>query len=452
MKKVLMIAYFFPPLGGAGIQRTLKFVQYLPGFGWLPLVLTQKGGHHYAYDHEQLKLVPTEVEVVRACSLEATGFRFAVRKLLKIVIALGGGNRQDRGVPDGGELSASKAVFPLSLVRKFIENWLFIPDSKIRWFPAAVHSGLRLVKNRRIEALYSTSYPYTCHLIGYLLKKISGKPWVADFRDPWAENAFMTRNFSPLRKRIDRWLEHKVVQEADAVVLTAKPIAEEFIGNYPSEDSSKFRVIPNGYDEKDFQQAEVKNPAKFTIVFTGALTPSSSPGQFFEALSQIAGERPDVISDIRVVLVGWIEQSFRRHVRELGVDHVVEVMNYVPRKRCIRIMVGASVLLLPLSKSWKDKGIFTGKLFDYLCARKPILALVPEDVAAQLIRQTESGIVVDPENKEAIADAILTLYAEHKRNVPFPGKRPLLPEYSRKHLTERLAQVLDGLSPSRDQQ
>ncbi len=446
MKKVLIISYFFPPLGGAGIQRTLKFVKYLPQFGWLPLVLTQKNGHHYAYDYGQLKLISKDVKVIRANSLEAVKLRFAIRRFLKKIVTLTGKFSQDGNNPNDQEVSISKGVYPLNLLRRFIEQWIFIPDSKIRWFPTAIFAGLKLTKNREIDILYSTSYPYTCHLIGYFLKMITKKPWVADFRDPWADNIFMTKNFSPLRKRIDKWLESRVIQKADVVVLTTRPIGEQFVKKYPFEDSKKFKVIPNGYDEGDFQKVKAKKPVKFTIVFTGALTPSSSPGQFFEALFQISCDRPDVISDFKVLLVGWMDPIFGRRINELGIEHLIEVVKYVPRRRCLQIMAEASILLLPLSKAWEGKGIFTGKIFDYLSARKPILALLPEGIAAELIRQTESGVVVDPENKEAIVDAILTFYAKYKNNTLSLEKRALPVEFSRKHLTKTLAQVFDSLS------
>jgi len=453
MKEVLVVSYFFPPLGGAGIQRTLKFVKYLPQFGWLPSVLTQKNGHHYAYDYEQLKLIPKSVKVIRATSLEAVKLRLAIRRWLKKIITLTGKFSQDRSIPNDQEVSTSKEIYPLNLLRRFIEQWIFIPDGKIRWFPTAIYTGLKLMKNRGIEVIYSTSYPYTCHLVGYLLTKISKKPWVADFRDPWADNIFMTKNFSPMRKRIDKWLESKVIKEADTVILNTEPTGDQFIKKYPFEDSKKFKVIPNGYDEEDFREVKkvkTRNPEKFAIVFTGALSQLSSPGQFFQALSQISRDRPDITPDFQVFFVGWMDPIYRKQINELKIEGLIEVLNYVPRKRCLEIMTEASILLLPLSKAAEDKGIFPGKIFDYLNAGKPILALLPEGIAAELIRQTESGIVVDPENKEAIVDAILAFYTKYKNNTLFLEKRALPVEFNRKHLTKRLAQVFNDLNISED--
>jgi glycosyltransferase involved in cell wall biosynthesis len=445
MKKVLIISYFFPPLGGAGIQRTLKFVQYLPKFGWMPLVLTQKGGHHYAYDHEQLDLVPKGVRIIRASSWEVVRLRFAVRRFLKRITAVVGRTKQNGGILNERELSMSKAIFPLNLLRRFIEQWMFIPDSKIRWLITATYHGLRLVRNRGVEVLYSTSYPYTCHLIGYLLKRISQKPWVADFRDPWADNAFMTRDFSTLRKKIDSWLESKVVRDADKVILNTRPTGELFVKKYPLEDKEKFIIIPNGYDLEDFQGLPLIKSTQFIVLFTGSLSPPSSLGCFLEAVTQILSDRPDIISDFKVVFVGWMHPTFKKNIKELGIERSIQLLGYVPRRVCLQMQAGASVLLLPLSKAAQGMGIYPGKIFDYLAARRPILGLLPEDIAAQLIRQTESGIVVDPEDQQAIADAILDFYNKYKEGSLSLGKRKLPLEFSREFLTRRLADVFDQL-------
>ncbi len=445
MKNVLVISYFFPPLGGAGIQRTLKFVKYLPQCGWLPIVLTQKHGHHFAYDYEQLEFISKKVRVVRANAFEFIKLRKTIRIILMNLFTLTHSSNQKGNTLNQKYISTSKRIYPLNLLRKFVEQWLFIPDSKIRWFPAAMHAGLKVTRNTEIDILYSTSYPYTCHLIGYALKLITNKPWIADFRDPWADNAFMTKGFSRWRRRIDHQLEGRVVQKADIVVLPTEPIGKQFIKKYPMENSAKFKVIPNGYDEEDFRGIKEKKPTKFTIVFTGTLTPSSSPGQFFEALSKISGEQPDIISDVKVYFVGWIEPIYVKLIKELRLDNIIEIMPYVSRNKCLRIIAGASILLLPLAESWKDKGIFTGKIFDYLSARRPILALVPEDIAANLIRQTNSGIVVNPEERDAIVKAILTFYEKHKNNTLALDRGTLPVEYSRQYLTKTLAQVFDEL-------
>ena len=443
MKKVLMIAYFFPPLGGAGVQRTLKFVKYLPKFGWDPIVLTQRGGHHFAFDYEQLKDIPKGTKVVRAKSLEAVKLRSLIKSALFRIFKI---RAPGKTLESEGYFSISKRIPLLWWLRRLIENWIFIPDSKIRWFPAALLNGFRLAKYKDVKVIYSTSYPYTCHMVGYFIKRLTHKPWVVDFRDPWADNIYMTRHLSPLRKKIDRWLESEVIRSADSVILNTKSSYDSFVAKYASERTRNFSVITNGYDEDEFQGLPVEKTEKFTMAYTGVLSELTDPGCLFEALSQFARENPLIGSHLEVLFVGYMDEKYKGKIRALGLNDIVRTLHYVSRRECLRIIKRASVLILTLSQKTQGQGIFPYKIFDYLMSRRPVLALVPDDTAANLIRETNSGSVIDPIDKEAISEALLTFYKNFENHQLIPNPHPLPVEYSVQYLTGELASILNRIN------
>jgi glycosyltransferase involved in cell wall biosynthesis len=235
-RRVLLVAYYFPPLGGAGVQRSLKFAKYLPELGWQPTVLTCSTGMRYTQDPSLTADIPAGLQVERASVLEPW------RPLL----------RSHR----------------LTL---FLNRWLSLPDRQIGWFPLAYRKGLKWLRGGFFSAIYTTAAPYTAHLLGLRLKRATGLPWIADFRDEWTQNPSLP-NPSPLYRRLNKTWERQVLTEADRVLSVSEPITEGLQKLVEPTQRGKFHTLTNGYDPADFPaQSENRSSQKFTVVYTGSL-------------------------------------------------------------------------------------------------------------------------------------------------------------------------------------
>jgi len=263
MKKALVIAYFFPPLGGSGVQRTLKFVKYLPMSGILPVVSTVNSGHNFAYDESLLEEIPPEVEVYRSSSLETLWLREALEKIASL--------RGSKKIEEESKVEPSEPP-RRSLKQRvfdFIDNYLFIPDSKVRWLPFGFLKSLQVARREQVDYIFSSSYPYTVHLIALLVHKFYRKPWIADFRDPWVGNKAMQKEL-PFRKNLDAWLERKVVENASFLLNVTPALTEMYKNRYP-EYAYKMITITNGFDPADFQEI-TEIPQESSRLFTPELS------------------------------------------------------------------------------------------------------------------------------------------------------------------------------------
>ncbi len=408
MKRVLVIAYYFPPLGMGGVRRVVNFCRYLPKFGWSPLVLTVKPIRYFAYDRELVEEVKCKIhrsesaDPLRMMRISGIGKKF------------GKVRRQSQG----------------------LSNFLFIPDNKIGWLPFAVNKGIRLIKN--IDIIFSTAPPYTSLLVGWALKKISGAPLVVEFRDPWPYWSYPTL----FHKWINEWLKRKVMNASDAIISINEPIEVSLQSTVNSPQSTV--VIPAGWSPDDFQ-GKVEKSDKFTIVYTGSFIPPRTPKYFLKALSELIAEEKIKSEDIKVELIGFSVGAIHElPLREWGLDKIVEIESYRSHRYCVEQLKRADLLWVMIDEI--EKGASTGKIGEYLGARKPILATVPEGPCANIIRETESGIVVPPRNIEAIKEAIYDFYSKFKKGKLESPPEDRVKEYSWIELTKKLAQILDNLT------
>lgn len=411
MRKVLVVAWYFPPWGGAGVQRTVKHVKYLPQFGWQPVVLTG----------------PTpRAGLSDATLLEDLGQAPVVRRTRALL---------------------PPAALPWRL-RHALTRWLLISDEQAGWYPFALRAASDLIQRGDIDAVYTTSTPYTAHLAGLRLKQRFGLPWVADFRDPWADNAAIRPPTAWHRQRIRRW-EQQVVSAADRVTVVSEPMAQAFRATYPQVDAQRFLSLPNGYDPDDFSQTQPagRQPGRMGIVYSGSFYGQRSSQPFLQALHNLLNRGDLPRSAVHVRLVGNVGQATVDQVTALGLGDVVEVTGYVAHRQSVAYVMGADVLLLMIAPGPGSAGVLTGKIFEYLAARRPILALTPPSAAADLIRASRAGVVIDPDDGPAIERQLLEWHGQWQRGeLVCASDAAVVERFDRRRLTQALAGTLHETS------
>jgi glycosyltransferase involved in cell wall biosynthesis len=403
-KRVLMVAFHFPPLrGSSGFLRTLKFVRYLPRSGWSPVVLTAGVRAYEDSDPGLMGQVPADVPVHRSFALDA-GRHFA----------LGGRS----------------------------PGFLHLPDRYATWIPGAIAAGLRLIRAHRIDAIFSTYPVPSAHCIGMALSALSGKPWVADFRDPMWDEYLET---SPLALRIRQRIEAAAVRRCRRAVLATEGMREVFLSRYPGQ-AGKLRVITNGYDEEDFRGIAGAPAAKegpLTLLHAGLLDKvDRDPVPFFRGV-RLALDRGLVAPGaLSVQLIGTgNHEEYGVELRRLELEEVVQLRSPIPYRAALESMAGAGTLLLFQGPSCNAQ--IPAKLYEYLRIGNPILAFTPaEGATGRLVAETRSGRVVDPGDPDAIAQA-LGEWAAASKNGSLPrADRATAARFSREKQAETLAGLL----------
>lgn len=453
-KKLLMVAYFFPPVGGlaaAGSQRTLKFAKYLLREGWDPVVLTVREDAYEDYldlDSTLLDRVPPEVKVVRTSVI-----RWLTR-LLELKNRLG-------AKPGGGENSHSSASASnhegqtvdvktkYQKIKDSISDLFEIPDGEIGWLLPAVFAGLRAVHREGIGVIYSTGKPWTAHLVGLVLKKMTGRPLVTDFRDPWMTNPFREEG-SALKNRLETFLEKKVIEGSDVVITNTIALREEFINRFPRQAREKFIALLNGYDPDDFPIVPVskKHPADpFVLAHTGFLYGRRDPRHFLEALALFLKSARVDRDKIKVVFVGSVELPYdlSHYLNSCGLEHVVTLIPHLPYQESLQYLINASALLL-LQPGTETQ--VPSKLFEYVALGKPILAISPRQGATwTLVAEEEIGYPVDPDDIEIITSALERMYFDWERGTEAcSGNGHVRDKFNVKHATAILSRTLDRLT------
>jgi glycosyltransferase involved in cell wall biosynthesis len=407
-----MVAYYYPPLGGIGVHRTLKFSKYLPEYHWEPVVLTIRPEKGLLIDLSLEHEIPAGAQIFRTPSLS----------------------------------------LPLWLpwrVRNFISRWIFVVDEQLGWLPYAVRTGQRILQASPCQVIYTSSSPYTDHLIGYRLKKSSGLPWVADFRDPWVGNTAI-RIPTRLHRYLVRVLEGLVVRQADRVLVVNEPMRRDFISRYPELQKDKFQAIPNGFDAHDFKDIQPSDPIKdqFLLVYSGSFYGErQTPRPFFSALQNLLKRGAIPKNAIQVRFVGNVGKPTLQMIDSLQLRDVVETTGYLHHREAIAHLMAADALILIVGPGPGSEIVLPGKIFEYLASGKPILGLVPPGVSADLIREANAGFVVDPQDVQGIAAQIRNMYERWQLDrLSVHTDSEVVARFNRHRLTGQLASVLDRVS------
>ncbi|MBI1290778.1 glycosyltransferase [bacterium] len=442
MKKLLLIAYDFPP-SSLGIWRTLKFCRYMGEFGWHPSILTVRPVRSPRHDMGPMSELPSGIEVRRTHSLDTNRLAWMASQALARVRG-----RSPASAAPRGKAAARSTFGPGRAVMDVLRSWLLIPDDRAGWYPFALAEGRRWLRQERFDAIYSTCYPHTAHVVGERLARESGLPFLADFRDIWIGSYVFYHPATAWHDRLQRNLERRVVSRAARVVTATDPITTDFRERYPDLPPERFATITNGFDTGDFTSLPVKpDTDHFTITFTGTLFGSASPRSYFEAIARVLTETPRWRDALRLRFAGSMIEPFRAMIGEFGLDAITRVDAYLPHDEALTLMAEADALLLIVPPTPGSHIMLTQKVFEYVAARRPVLGLVPDGAARDFLREIGEGTVVDPDDVAGIAAAITAMLSEWERaGRKTLGDNPRLNRYTRRELTRQLCTELDEIA------
>lgn len=435
MKKILVITYYWPPSGGAGVQRWLKFVKYLPEFGWEPVVYTPSNPENPVDDNQLLKDIPDGIEIIKTPIWEPYD-------LYKKFV----GRKKDDKI-NSAFLNENRKTGITEKLSVWIRGNFFIPDARKFWIRPSIRFLSEYLKKNKIDVIASTGPPHSMHLVALGLKKQFNIPWLTDFRDPWTNiDYYHELKLTPLADKKHHRLEKDVLSQADAVVSVGKIMSEELEKMVSNGNKEKFHVITNGYDEGDLFCGDIVPDQKFSLAHIGTLVKSRNPETLWQVLSELISRDEKFKNDLEIKLVGKVDLAVLASLEQYGLDSHIKKIDYLPHAEVIRLQQQSQVLLLLLNQTPNAKGILTGKMFEYLSSRRPILCIGPVDGdAAEIIRLTKSGEIVDFHDEEKLKSVVLKLYNDF-----ISGKLTIssvaVNNYSRKNLTSKLAEVLNDIS------
>ena len=418
----MIITYYWPPSGGAGVQRWLKFTKYLPSSGWLPVVLTVKP-EYAAYPFRDLSLygeIPLDVEVHRTKAMNY----FALY------------NKDQSKIPHAGFASGNEKGLR-SKISRFIRGNFFIPDPRKGWNRFAFRKACELIKAENITHVITTSPPHSTQLIGLRLKRrFSQINWVADMRDPWTDIYYydMFKPSLPARM-LDRQMEMNVLTRADTVITVGQTLASILAGKAENIER-KIHVLPNGFDEEDFEGIVPTLPEEFTITYVGTLSPAYPVKGLIEAINEVrSGGR-----QVKMKFVGTVPEPVQELFQADGDGKGPEFIQYCEHPAAIKHMMDSSLLLLIIPDHPSNRSILTGKIFEYMATEKPILFLGPEEGdAARLLALCGYQGIFGYNDVQGIRDFIMRV-AEGK-TVKRSGHHL---EYSRRALAVKLGDLISS--------
>ena len=431
MKRVLVITYYWPPSGGAGVQRWLKFTKYLPEFGWQAVVYTPENPEAPVDDPSLLEDIKSETQVIKRPIWEPY-------TLYKRFVGMSSGERINAGFLKESEQAEKKEGLSV-----WVRGNLFIPDARKFWIRPSVKFLKKYLKENPVDAIISTGPPHSMHLIALELKHHFKLPWIADFRDPWTEIDFYDQ--LRLTRRSDRkhkTLEKAVLKGADRVVVIGKNMAERF--QITTGVSSV--VIPNGFDEADFENSKGEPDQEFSIVHVGAMNGDRNHPLFWEVIAELIRDQPALTSKLKIKLVGKTDASVQQDIARYKIEDYVETISYLPHDKVISMLQSATVLYLPINNTPNANSILTGKLFEYLAARRPILGIGPvEGDAAEVIRECKAGEMVGFTDKLRLK-ALLTEWIKKDQKGDAFTTPTGTSTYSRRNLSSRIVDQLNQLN------
>lgn len=430
-RKVLIITYYWPPSGGAGVQRWLKFVKYLRNFGWEPVVYTPENPEYPAIDNSLLKDIPQGIEIVRTPIWEPYSF---YKKLV-------GAKKNER--INAGFLSEKKRPGLAERFSIWLRGNFFIPDARKFWIKPSIKFLVKYLKQHPVDAIVSTGPPHSMHMIALGVKKRTGLPWLADFRDPWTNIDFYHElMLSSWADRKHHKQEMSVLKKADEVVVISNSMKTDFLKLLKRD----YSVITNGYDQDDIAGVDVKIDERFSVAHIGTMVKTRNPLLLWEVLSEEVLKDTDFANDLEIKLVGSVDYSVTESLEAAGLGNYVNRISYVPHNEVVKIQQQSQVLLLLINDTPNAKVILPGKFFEYMAARRPILCIGPRDGdAAEVILETNAGYVSEKDDKESIRKAINELYSRFRTGKNIVDSKGIA-RFSRESLTGRMAECLSVIS------
>ncbi|PWA09411.1 glycosyltransferase family 4 protein [Flavobacterium laiguense] len=423
-KKILIITYYWPPAGGPGVQRWLKFVKYLPDFDIQPIVYIPENPTYPIIDANLEKEVSEKAIILKNKIFEPYQLAsfFSKNKTKKI---------------SSGIIPNQKKQSFLDKTLLWIRGNLFIPDARVYWVKPSVSYLEKYIVENNIDTIVTSGPPHSLHLIGLSLKQKLNLTWFADFRDPWTTIGYhKSLKLSTGAARKHKALEYQVLNTADTIIVTSKTTKTEFedITNKP------IAVITNGYDTE--QVAKLSLDTKFSLAHIGSFLSERNPAILWESLVELLDEVPDFKSHLEIKLIGAVSQEVLETISQFGLNSYLNNLGYVSHSEAVAHQRNSQVLLLIEINSEETKSIIPGKLFEYMVSNRPIIAIGPADSDfAEIITETNTGVFFDYTEKLKLKTLILKYYNQFlEGNLQSYGVG--LQKYSRKNLTKQLAQLI----------
>ncbi len=399
--KLLICAYYFPPIGTPRSYRWREFVTHLYSKGWKIDVLTiDTSNKHPNYDSKLLDNLPTEVRIFRT-------YPGIMHHFSSLLLSKDADNREPTSSENPSPLKQRAGRSLFRIFEKSLRT-VFIPDEAVTWLPFAILKGRKLTNENSYDVIISSGFPFTCHIVGYFLKSLSGgKPWIADYGDPWVDNPSFT--LPKWRFLIDKKLEARILKSVNKLIFTTDGTKEHYLNLYPFLKSEDVKVITQGFSYKEFHESLPESTDKFRIVYTGMFYKDGEPFRFFDALKRVT----EIWKDLEVVIAGNItNEEYKRYTEKNGLSEVVKFIGFVSNKRSLALQKGASVLLL----IGHGGGIqVPGKTYEYIAAKRSILSVKIDnaDIASKIVERFKRGISVENDPPK-ISESIILLYNSWK--------------------------------------
>ena len=415
-------------------MRWAKMTKYIAAYGWQPVIYTPSNGETGMHDESLLKEIPPDLEIIKTPIWEP----------YELYKAFLGRSKKDKVY--SGFINEKKKPSLAQRISVFIRGNFFIPDARMFWIKPSIQYLKEYLQTNPVDAIVSTGPPHSMHLIAEQIHKITGIPWIADFRDPWTNiDFYRDLQLTSMADKKHHRLELKVLKNASRIVTVTWRSRDEFKALCGRDD---IEVVPNGFDEADFPRiGSSQLDQDFTFVHVGSMNKDRNPIAFWRAVHAAVEKLPELKQKLKIKLIGPVDFSVRASVESMGLKEVTEFIEYVPHTEAVQLQQKAQVVLLVINNSPNARTIIPGKLFEYLGSGRPLLAIGPkESDSAKVIEMTKGGVVHEHDDVEGLTSRILEYYNIYKTgelNINSEG----LQQFTRKNLAGEFAKVLDLVAP-----
>ncbi|WP_326982688.1 glycosyl transferase family 1 [Chryseobacterium sp. MYb264] len=430
-RKILIITYYWPPAGGPGVQRWLKFAKYLPEFGWKPIIFTPENPSYPLLDESLMKDVPKDLEIVKTKIWEP----------YQLAEKLNKSNKKFKA----GQFDVGKNQNWKSKLSIWVRGNFFIPDARVFWVKPSTQFLEKYLQENKIDVVVTSGPPHSLHLIGlHLKKKLPNLKWIADFRDPWTEISYYKHlKLTKSSDKKHRQLESDVFKTADITLATSYTDAENFRKN-----GANAICITNGFDETDANTKTLKTSTpqtlkpKFTLSYIGVLEQLRNPENLWKALNDLVKTNTDFADNFSLKFVGRIDDKILREIESSSVKNNIVNLGYLSHDKAIDEMANSSLLLITNFPNESSKGIIPGKIFEYLATGKQIISFGPDQAdVSKILDETNSGKHFSYTDSENIKEFILEKFDLWKSG-NLSENTENIDQFSRRNLTKKLVEVL----------
>jgi glycosyltransferase involved in cell wall biosynthesis len=428
-KRVLIITYYWPPSGGIGVQRSLRFAKYLRTFGWEPVICTAQDPEYPVIDEANARHVPEGAEVLRTPIWEP----YNIYKWMM-------GKKKEERITDVF-VEEQRAGFRAKL-GIWIRGNLFIPDARRFWIRPAVRFISGYLHDHPVDALFTNGPPHSTHMIGYHLKRQFNIPWHADYQDPWtASDVYRRLMLNPVTRRIHEAMQRRIFRTADKITICS----DGWKRDLEALGARDVGVIHWGFDDDEAFVSAADRSVKFTIRHYGRIGPDRLVSDFWKAIADLVKERPDFDRDIEIELAGFIAEAVRDEIAAAGLSGHVKILSHMSRMDALAGMRRAQVLLLIINDEPNARGRIPGKLFEYVASRRPILVLGPDNSDAfAIVNELHAGWTCGLGQYSTVKATVLRAYEQYKKG-DLPDNITPIDRYSNRNMTRLLAGFLDTI-------